>query len=770
MSSVGNIQFQIFHVNLDFCANGGEPQSHKLNLRNFSAAAGLSSGDSNVLHVNLLGRNTDLDGLNQDIYMANCSLEQITLERSVKSVPQNSTILATVGQIHLHSLITLWPPLRTFNSSFMSGDPNAALLALRLKVTRIDITQNIDSLRDVFVRSASPATNIPIGTPNNINISPFISSSVPRVSVEIELGQVRANFPCPEVGNKIAVELHTNGLVLSGSSHFHADPSRLRAQDIDSLPCDTLPVRMRTNVGLSIEPIQVGLRINSYPHDEMPFSQSGGIAVPLESTLESLLTLDALELTGSSVTLASVSDTDFVLLDISSTFVDLHFVTDALSVELWHPEVVSTVSLLMNTLPHKRDTPKSMNTPWSKQLSIGFCSTLSIARFTVFITSPDFNPREDMNISRGLGFHSGFSVQYCAILPRHLASIGDMLVGAQTRQKLYLPENRIMDAMSRARHTQESHCTDDLIRISLWDTGLRSAVATVFVADDPYSMEDLSFMDQNREFLSIPRTRIDIIYPGIYATEESVPRCEGLAEIPSIHLKLELVHAYSLLLAAKALKSLTTRSKSPTQPYISTSGGSKLSFRLTVQAFELLFKFPTKQSICTRINDFHMRISLGQRSSLQWDTWFFWVPRPGRKDEDCLEHLKWEELGCLRGWNVYLDRSAGSISIMMKGDTGRLRIPHQFVLSDLILSIVLTVKSVSHLIKLMPSAKFAKMDFPSAEGPKTAPTISLEVHRLIAEAADDPFESKLALISHAGYRASEIMRTHRSVSTKSDKL
>jgi hypothetical protein len=61
----------------------------------------------------------------------------------------------------------------------------------------------------------------------------------------------------------------------------------------------------------------------------------GGITVPLESISEFMLTLDALELVGSTMTLGSVSDDSFVSLDVSSTFADFHFASDALSIELW---------------------------------------------------------------------------------------------------------------------------------------------------------------------------------------------------------------------------------------------------------------------------------------------------------------------------------------------------------------------------------------------------------------------------------------------------
>ena len=61
------------------------------------------------------------------------------------------------------------------------------------------------------------------------------------------------------------------------------------------------------------------------------------------------------------------------------------------------------------------------------------------------------------------------------------------------------------------------------MRITLWGTGIRSAISTVSVVDDPYCLEDLTstFDKQNTQFLSMPNASVNLVYPGIRAAEWS---------------------------------------------------------------------------------------------------------------------------------------------------------------------------------------------------------------------------------------------------------
>jgi hypothetical protein len=414
---------------------------------------------------------------------------------------------------------------------------------------------------------------------------------------------------------------------------------------------------------------------------------------------------------------------------------------------------------------------------------VGVAATVAIDRFTVFVTSPDLNPKESTEITRGIAFHTGFSVHFCSILPCHVAAIGKHSDRHQNRHKLYLPEEPVVRAIDKTTSRHESDWTSDILRITLWDTGIRSAISTAWVADDPYCLEDLTsgFNKQNTQFLCIPRARVDLVYPGIRAAKwcgdvEDKWVCEAGVKVPTVKLKLELVHAYCALLAVGGLKTLFVPSSlDPKAKPACKPTGSHLPAELTrektiklqasVQTLELLFSMPEGQAIAARMNDLNLQVTPGRTILVSWPSCFFWVPRLeglcerlGRTTDD----RQWEEFISMQSWDVTIDTaSQPGISITVQGEVGRVRIPHQFILSELVLAIALSVKSMKHLVEVVNRGKFRKMDIPEKEDAKKVPKIVFKIRRLVAEAADDPFESKLGIISRAGFKATEIITTHQ---------
>lgn len=781
-----------------------------MNLQKLEFSVGLSDPDQHTLHREILGRHKCTTGVDPEVYSAHFSTQRVAFQKIAQpslspGVPiPHSLVVASVGNIRLDALasqLTL-PFVSRFTArknrklSLHTGDPNSAILAFRFKVESIDVTHDWKSIQDLLRRKpprSAPPTSLSPGLlspdiPSPQETSPgeewMIDNSVvehaPRVHVDAELGSVRVNVPfssCAQKKTQVALEMKTAGAVFCLDSDFVPPPHHPKKVFIYE---EATPTRMRTSIACNVEPLELGVRVGVETYS------SFGAGETNQMTFEPLLIVDTLNVSANGMSSAIIKDDGVTVLDISSTFLDLHCSTDAVSVELWHTEVVSALSQILDAFrqrqkpppPHPGTKPINRGPHLLDRLPVGVAASVAVDRFTVFVTSPDLNPTESTDLARGIALHTGFSVYFCSILPCHVAAIGKASDRQQTRQKLYLPEEPIVQATNKTTSRRESDWTTDVVGISFWDTGVRSAISTACVADDPYCLEDLTskFNEQNTQFLAVPSARLNLVYPGIRAAEWSGDAedkwvCETGVKVPTIKIKLELVHAYCALLASTGLKGLfgskakTARTQTELHPPVEPTREKIIQLQASIHTLEFLFGMPEGQAIAARMDRLDMQATPTRTILLSWPSCFFWVPRlKGRSErlEKPVDDRRWDEFISMQSWDVTIDTtSQPGVSITVQGEIGRVRIPHHFILSELVLAIGLSVKSVKHLVGTVNEGKFKAMGIPEKEDAKKVPKMVFKIRRLVAEAADDPFESKLGLISRAGFKATEIIAAHQ---------
>lgn len=801
------MRIKVTTINLQLRAS--DNSSMAINLKKLELSAGLSDPDQHSLHREILGCHKCITDVDSEVYSAHFSLKRMVFQKIAQPsftpvVPtSNSLVVASVGKIQLDALASqLTLPFmsrltarRNRKLNLHTGDPNSAVLAFRFKVESVDITHDWESIRDLLRQKpprpapstlASPASQF-LNVPSPQEISPreewMIDNSVvehiPRVHIDAELGSVRIKIPfssCAQRKTQTAVEMKTAGAVFSLDSDFVPPPHQPRKTFLYE---EATPIRMRLSATCNVEPLELGVRVGVDTHGLF------GAVETNEMNFEPLLMIDTLHVSASGMSSAMIKDDGVTVLDISSTFLDLHCSTDAISVELWHIKVVSALSKILGAFRQRQKPPLH---PWTKpvykgphlldRLPVGVVASVAIDRFTVFVTSPDLNPAESADLARGIALHTGFSLYFCSILPCHVPAIDKVSDRQQTRHKLYLPEEPIIQAINKTTSRRESDWTTDIVRITFWDTGIRSAISTTCVADDPYCLEDLAskFNEQNVQFLAVPSATINLVYPGIRAAEWSGDAedkwvCEGNVKVPAIKIRLELVHAYCALLVSTGLKDLFgSKAKAAQGPTLShppaePTREKTIQLQASVHILEFLFSMPEGQSIAARMDDFNLQITPARSIFFSWPSCFFWVPRlEGRSEmlEGPVDDRRWDEFISMQSWDVTIDTaSQPEVSIIVQGEIGRIRIPHHFILSELVLAITLSIKSMKHLVDVVNKGKFMQMDIPTKEDAKKVPKTAFKIRRLIAEAADDPFESQLGLISRAGYKATEIIVAHR---------
>ncbi|KAF9464454.1 golgi-body localization protein domain-containing protein [Collybia nuda] len=701
-----------------------------------------------------LGRNRNFDCFDPDSYNLLFSIQQVTMDRRTQ---MDSLRILTLGKVAFKALATQWPAPWLVASPFMCGDPNAPLLAVRAEIEGVDFTERVECLRDL-VAHLKVTTQEPRVSPNpNVQLS----YRVPRLGFEVRCGTIRGRLICgnPRESDPTVLELRNNGFILSLSSSFGRDRSRNSRWNLLSNP-DQLSLRMDYKISLIFDPTLIRVRPKSVPLSGLFTSLRSSDAEFLHDP--PVVSVECLEIKGAGHAIASLKhDADTVaILMRSSPVLDLHCSTDVLCVELWHPSVMEAIHQVFSIVPSASRLPEpSHSLPLFDRLPGGVSLTMTIARLVVFVTAPDINPLDTMDLSRGFAFRTCVAVQYACMYASHAHRFHDLHHRTETRHKLYLPREKIVDAVAAARTSGITKNVSAHIGIDVSNLSLRSTVATQYDADDPMIAERDDPSLGHQEFLHISKFRINLALSGkrghVLSTVSDT--CDISGEIPHIRATFHLAHVYSALLAIQTIHTLQPVST----PGITAPRPSVLipfNFKFMVNTLQVMWVLP-KENLVTRIDGINVKASTHEPVGVQLNKAVVWVKVPSqlnRWEENVGE--RWEELLSLQRWNISLPLSTGNMDIAVDGDSARLRIPHGYIFSELIIDTSVTVKALRHLARVAVAGHYTDMPAPESEGPKSMPNISLRVRYLCLEAADDPFETKLAIIWRCGLEAAKHRR------------
>ena len=699
------------------------------------------------LHQQWFGSTKKVDIYDPDIYGLKFSVSQAAVERHTK---RDTLRVLTMGSVDIETLASQWPAPWLASSPFFRGDPNAPLLVARAKIAGVDIIERLDCLRHLVACMDASAPQTMSNRRNNLQTS----RSLPRVSLELHCCTVRARVigEGAKESSPLFVELRSNGLIASATSSFRRDPAFL--QDVRS-DAALYPLRMGFKFSVLLEPTLARVRSTTATRRDAFTDLRSSDADFLNDP--SLVSIETLEILGEGHTAASIAhDTESVaLVSFSHPILDLHISSDALCLELWHPQVVNITQQLLSFVPRPSGKSASpCSPPLLDRLPTGLSATLALARFVVFTTAPDINPGETLGLSRGFAIRTGLSISYSSMQSSHADNLYDLPQRTQVRQKLYLPQEQIVYAVTAARNSVSTNDATAHIRIGFSSISLRSVVATQYDADDPLIAERDDPALKHQEFLCIPKVGINVCLSGTRGSSQckTGDGCDILVDIPYVTATFKLAHMYCILLAFRTWSSflpvLSSHGAVPPQP-----STLSYSFRAAVPTIQMLLALP-KQKVAVRIDGTGIQLSSDKSPRIRLNKTLIWVclsSHINRWNEDMGD--RWEELISLHKWDVTLVHSIGILSIIVDGDSARLRIPFGYILADLIFDAVVTVKALRHLFQVTAVGHYMKMPTPAQEEPKIMPKMTIRIGCLCLEASDDPFESKLAVIWRCGLEA-----------------
>ncbi|KAH9951643.1 golgi-body localization protein domain-containing protein [Amylocystis lapponica] len=721
-------------------------QTFVVTFNDINLGAGLSHPDTSPLHREWLGsRSVPGDKLITDVYRLNFSTGLVGLDRVGSGTAMDSLQVFSTTNICLETIVTQWPLPWLKESTFLSGDPNAQLLAVDVAVGDIQLIEQLDVLQTLLSRAKVPAEKPRDARP----LLPTILSPVPRVVFGLRVGRVRVCLISSSIeanDTLFALEAQTEGLVASANSRFLTVPDQ-RTRPIEHIEHDHVSVQVDFDLAVSTRCTFVNV---CFGPDVGVEHRQGSTAGMSSLPGEALLSVDTIQVSGRG---SAVGDMDelpsAVTIDIPSIYTDLHCWTDAISVELWHPDVVNAVAKVSGSLGggSQKDSVKAIPRYVLDHLPFGLSASLSVGRFILFVTSPDLAPDEGLSLSRGVASHLGICVSYCAVHDRHFERVRDVLSRSQRRLQLSLPTEQILRAIARTAVPKVTSNVRALFHVALRDIVLRDAVATRFAADDPYFTADQSGDLKSREFLHIKNIDIEVTLSGHRPLElsHSVAKdeCSVIATVSSVRGSLHLAQVYNLLLAARTIKFLASK-PSPGSTQASPNSTLTLKFEGVVHEIQLLWKFPIRTKLSARVSSFNFSLSPNKTADIRWSTIVLAVSVPVEHDE--IQQEEWEEFARLPDWRINVQPSVRPLSVVVDADSGRIRIPFNFVLADLILDINVTIKSIKHLARMVAVGQYEEPPIPEAEDAKNVPNILLRLRCMTVEAIDDDIESRLALI------------------------
>jgi hypothetical protein len=673
------------------------------------------------------------------------TLRQITLERD--SLLQTMR-LARLGRIELQTLIYQWPTPFLNPSPFLRSDGNASLLAIYLKLDNVHVADRINELHGMLSllmsRQKSKASKTPSLAASMIPL--------PKLSIAMESGPMIARiiYDSDHGEKHRAIEMRNSGMALVLKTEYRHPTAAITrlfpaASSVQSM-------HWISSVVFNVEPILVRVRSR---HDFIGMDDPS-LLISDPDFLDdppvlSIGTVDVALVANATAQIDGVAETVAVI-DRASIAADLTVTLETVCVELWHPVAVDATVRLMSTVPSappRIDAPEIVTRPRFLDLPVGISSKVAVDRLVVFVTAPDINPNDSIDLSRGFSVRTAVALEYSSLKASHVHWF-DHPRRTQNRARLKLIPEALSESITKAKIPASD--TPALVKVSVSNFVFKVAVATQFEPDEPAIVGREDSSQFARDIIRIEAIEMTVSLKSMASVDRSqfTDIADVIINIPSIRVDFHLAYAYSVLLALE-----TVRILNPARPPSIASSPSKRPVMLTVNASMKLIQgfisLPSER--CRfRMDGLRLLTNGGAIPKMKWSKVTFLVPPRPQKCCDSSTDRKddWDQFIVLQDWEISFAPLAGSLCVAIDGESAKLRIPHEFVVAQLVQDVGISLKAIRHIAHMGSAGCYSAIPQPEPEGPKSVPHVTIRLGCLSAEAQDDPFESKLGLIWQVG--------------------
>lgn len=648
--------------------------------------------------------------------------------------------LLAVDSLKILGLAYQWPFRPTTNdlpSEIYLDDP---LFVARVLISSVHVFERMDLL--VQALHFYHAHRDQAKPYRDYNRPPVIWKNIPRLFVEGSVKTISACIVPTDRGPEPtpALVYKTDGFVVAFTGDYTPDLMTklpIKNAQVD----DYLPLRWKITAHITLEP---GVII-SEPRRPDTFNMSPS-TLHMTSSGDPLFSYSVADIHLDSDLLAVMIGRDETLLNVADAAIGLVCGVDVISLELWHPVAITSLSDVLGAINELRaagSRHRRVNGSSQRQNTLSVSTHIGIGKLLLMATALDIDPNEDSGLTRGVAATSGITMEFCMLgenttrIPRQ-----NWYIRASARRQLSLPDDLRVNAMALL-HSDGSDSSITLSRIALHEITLRTAMATRYTADVAYDCIDDSAHLKAQEFFWMSTGQVDINFRFVQNGNQLM-QVHVLAKFPSFRANVQVTQVYCTLLAASVVRSLTSRLKEKT----STREPQTMlpTFKVSMGKCQVVVKLPLQMEICWCISNLAVETRGRSSVSINWRLMQVFVPSP-------FPPIQWEEVLALRSFTLAYRLESQSPHIDVKGEAARIYVPFGYVIADLLLDCSIMLKAIRHLVRVIEEGQFRPLDEPGEEDAIYIPNVTAVIGRILLEVADDPLESRLALILKAGLDA-----------------
>jgi hypothetical protein len=277
-----------------------------------------------------------------------------------------------------------------------------------------------------------------------------------------------------------------------------------------------------------------------------------------------------------------------------------------------------------------------------------------------------------MDITRGLALRTGLSTHYSALRSSHVHAFALSSCRITNTAEIVPAGKANYCHVAAAKSSAVTQQVQVFCRVSLWDSALRSAAATQYVADDPHIAERDDPALKSREFVQIRSARADINllgYVDVLHRRCQRTACQLILHIPYVRGTFQLVHVYSSIACCSDGEVPVTGSESLSpSPCSESSECHVFQLKATIKTIQVFWSLP-KQQFANRIDSINAHYSSNGQIGLGWSSLLLWVPIPSgiNKWDDSTEDVMGRVGPTLQKWSISLPPSLRLCSYHPRG-------------------------------------------------------------------------------------------------------
>jgi len=772
-------------------------------IRGFFVKVKPSRPEDNEMHRRWLGKPRQLrPKLDAQVLSLSLGMSALILSRTGHSLAEKHTLLA-IGESGIDVAATQMPGASLTPAPCLGADPNASALICETRVRGVRISERLDTVHESLElfsrhRQSSLPEKLP-STPTYWQI-PTVVLDTQFSDIRLRLwSDDRASTPATD---KFYIEYATDYFGVMVSSSF-VEPSFRAKAGHDAITTSIAPLKLELHGNAHVTPSTIRLDIVSYnpgnddylddalddsmsadsfagmrarsPSLSLP---SSGIPEPLHS--HTIARLDAIEVSVQGQALAIGSGPEDCYFTRDNVLVELKLRMEYFLLDLRDLRIVMHLGRLfdvLHTVPQRTGSWDQQAHPNTQahlsRLPDGLSVYCWVGGVHVVVAGADLNPDAPADLSRGIALSSSLVLEYCYVIaPQHTPiSHRDRptfsVVNSAARDELSLSSTMYEQASAYAHKSREDGAQSALFRfaardIKAWAISASCSRSADFprIEDEVRSSTGFKHRLDSRIMLDIPQLHMR----GFLALRKN-PTTGGLPrdhvnlsfEVTRVYWRFHMLHAYCFLLANKRIYSLWQAPKvEPESPRIHSTARS-FSVQIRIDDLQGIVILASREKLYLRSTRLNFNHSNGGETTLRGDDIVAWAPcvRPESKDS-------WEELGRVIGWSatvtVPLARpiAISNLVLSLHSNAIRLRVPHNYVLSELFQDISVAYKAIRHLRRCVAAGSHLDMGPPTSEPPKRLPSVIIKADYLSLELEDDPLEAQMNVNWRIGLEEQQI--------------